>query len=419
MPCAVKNALTRAKTIASPQGWFITGLVYTVTMFVIARRSWHWGPDTRYYLAMTYRYLGFSEHEAGRQTYVYLGRFEWFKDFCYYACDPNSSGATFGHLFHGEVGDMVATRFVYPLLSAPFVWLIGPRGMLVVPFLAFSACLLLLMAFVSRTVGRDWSVLAAVMLIVPTTVSAYAIYTYTESLAMLFVMVCIMVLPLARSTGRRDLIVYTASLLLLAFTRQFHPVVVAAVCLAWLGAAVLKRKLRNEWLPFALSSVGVLAVAALVQSLVGPGYSPTKFFLDSTNTETTAGIPAAAVRVAVNLVKQEIWDIAHDIPLAITCAAAVIAVLYRFRSPIALLTLGALLGTFVLNVANTEPSHFRYYVTAYPFIVIAATAVFAELLQRTRPALFSFESGPAPSTRVPARPSAPDVPAARAEAARV
>src|SRR5688500_12168361 len=103
-------------------------------MTINAKGLWHWGPDTRYYLAMTYRYSGPSEHEAGVRTYEYLGRFAWFKDYCYFACVPRAADASFGHLFHGEAGGMVAGRVLYPLLSVPFVWLFGPQGMLVVPF---------------------------------------------------------------------------------------------------------------------------------------------------------------------------------------------------------------------------------------------------------------------------------------------
>lgn len=354
------------------RGWCVVGLIYAVTMTINAKGLWHWGPDTRYYLAMTYRYSGLSEHEAGVQTYEYLGRFAWFKDYCYFACDPHAADASFGHLFHGEAGGMVAGRVLYPLLSVPFVWLFGPQGMLVVPFVAFTVCLLLLMAFVSRTAGPSWSVLAAATLLVPITVSNYAIYAYTESLAMCLVMGCLMVMPLARTAGRREVVVFTVLLLLVAVTRQFHAVVAAGVLLAWLGATVVQRRWRNQWLPFATSALAIVVIAAVIQSLIGPDYSILKSFKDLSGVQTVSQLPAGLFVVSANLVRQEIWDIGHDVPLAVVCAAAAVTVFYRFASPVAWLTLGAVLGTFFLNVLNTEPSHFRYYLTAYPFIAVAA-----------------------------------------------
>jgi hypothetical protein len=392
----VRKLLAHARNVTSPQGWLIVGTTFVVTFSYIFRRLFHWGPDTRYYLALTYRLMGHSEHESGRLTYEFmLSRFEWFKTYCYFACEPNSPEATFGHLFHGEAGGMVATRMVYPLLSVPFVWLFGPQGMLVVPLLAFAACVVMVMAFVSRTVGRNWAVVAALALIVPTTISSYGLYTYTESLAMMFVAGCLLVLPIARAGTRRDVAVFGILLFLLAFTRQFHPIIVAGVGLAWLGGAVAHRKLRNEWLPYFAMSIGVMAVAGVVQSLAGPYYSIFKMFAERTGVRSASDVPGIAADIALRLAKQELFEIGVDIPLVFVCTFAAIGVFWRFRSPVALLTLGSVTGTFLLNVLNTEPSHFRYYVTAFPFVAMVATGVIADLVQRTKSPLFLPPPAPA------------------------
>jgi hypothetical protein len=370
----------RALAITSARGWFVVAAVYAVMTALIFARFWHWGPDARFYLAQTYHFGGLSEHEAGRRTYEFLLHYSWFKDYCYFACEPNSPQASFSHLFHGDMGGLVATRVVYPLLSVPFVWLFGPQGMLAVPFLAYAATVVMVMSVASRLFGRGWAVFAAVAMLVPTTFSSYSIYAYTESLAMAFAMGCIMFLPLGQPATRRRLVWFGVMLLLFAFTRQFHPIILAAVVLAWLSVAATRRSVRNEWLGYVGISFGVTIFAAIVQSLAGSGYSATAFFMDQSGARESGLIPAIA-RVMAKIIKRDIWDMGLDPALVVVCMLAALAIFYRYRTPLAALTLGSLLGTLALNVLNTEPSHLRYYVTAYPLIVLAATMALSELLR--------------------------------------
>ncbi len=404
----MRKLTSRILAITSPQGWLIVAAAFVATFGQISFRFWHWGPDTRYYLAWTYRLMGHSEHDAGQMTYTYmLGRFDWFKTYCYFACQPDSPEATYGHLFHGEAGAMVATRLVYPLLSVPFVWLLGPRGMLVIPMLAYAAAVVMMMVLISRTVGRNWSVLGALSIILPTTVSAYGLYTYTEAPAMALVVASLLVLPIGRTAIRRDWIIFGVLLLLLAFTRQFHYILLAAIGLAWLGA-LARRGMRNEWLPFLLISAAVTAAAATAQMIIGSEYSIVDHYLRMTGSHDLASGLAQAPTVALNLIKQDIQDVGADISLVLICTLAVIGLLWRFKTSIALLTLGSVLGTFLLNVLNTEPSHFRYYITAFPIVAALATGTVADLIHRSRSPLFAPppQAGDEPAP-VPGQPRLP------------
>lgn len=401
---------SRVLAITTTRGWLVVAAAFVATFGQIGFRFWHWGPDTRYYLAWTYRLMGYSEHDAGRTTYTYmLQRFDWFKTYCYFACQPDAPDAAFGHLFHGETGAMVATRLVYPLLSVPFVWLLGPQGMLVIPVLAYTASVVMMMALISRTVGAGWSVLGALSIIVPTTVSAYGLYAYTESVAMAFVVAALLVLPIGRAARRRDPIIFGLLVLLLAFTRQFHYILLAALGLAWL-AAIRRRGMRNEWLPFLLTAAVVTTVAATAQMVIGSEYSIIEHYLRMTGSHDFSTGLAQIPSLVMRLISQDIRDIGADPALVLICTFAVIGLVWRSTTSIAQLALGSVLGTLLLNVLNTEPSHFRYYITAFPIIAALATGTIADLMHRNTSLLFT---PPPTSDRSASTHQQPQLPAQR------
>ena len=46
----------------------------------ISAARWHFGPDSRFYLAWAYHYGGLSEHDAGKRSYDFLNTFQWFSN---------------------------------------------------------------------------------------------------------------------------------------------------------------------------------------------------------------------------------------------------------------------------------------------------------------------------------------------------
>jgi len=391
----ISRLARRATAITPLPGWLLVGVAYALSLAITKFRFRQWGPDARYYLAWAYRYSGLSERESSRRTYEFLSQYSWFRDFCApNGCLPADPADGAAGLFHGFAGGLVAPRVLYPLLSMPFVRLFGPQGMLVIPLLSYTACLLLVMVLASRLIGPRWAVLAGFLVIVPVSVSRWATYAYTEALTMALCMACVVVLPLARRATRRDLVLFGVFLFLFAFTRQFHPVVVAGVGLVWLGTAITRRSLRNEWLPFVGVAVGTSLLAGFIQSFMTQSYSITEWFLRESGAGTWSGVPAAVPRVIWSIVKADGWTISVDYPLVLLLIVSGVALLYRLRSPLVQLTLGLYLGTLLLNVLNTEPSNFRYYAMVVPMLALVAAAFVAELMTGKRP--LGFETDPRP-----------------------
>ncbi|WP_213450196.1 hypothetical protein [Rhizomonospora bruguierae] len=398
----MKTPLRRARAwlagVAPLPGWLLVAAAYGTALIGSTEHLRRWGPDARYYLAWAYRYGGLSEREAGRRTYEFLDTFEWFRDFCGPGCRPDD---TYAWLFHGWTGGLVAPRVLYPLLSAPFVRAVGPQGMLVVPILAYAVCLVLVMVLAARLAGPRWSVLAGLATVLPAEMSRWSNYAYTEALTMALCVACVVVLPLGRHARRWDPALFGVLLLAFAFTRQFHPVVVAGVGAAWLGAAVTARRLRNPWLPFLAVGVAVLVVANVVQGLIAPAYSIVDSFVRHSGAGSVAGIPGALPRVAWRLIRAEAWDALDDPSICLVGLLVVAGALRRYRSPVTWLVTGALGGTFALHVLNTEPSHLRYYAVVFPLLAVYATTVVADLFGGAPP--------PAPEPPVPGERASPPV----------
>lgn len=404
----LKGLARRAEAVAPLRGWLLVAGLYVLSLVYTIFRFRQWAPDARYYLAWAYKYAGFSERESARRTYEFLGGYSWFRDYCQNVggCWPADINAGYDPLFHGFTGGLVAPRVLYPLLSAPFVRLFGPQGMLVVPVLSYTVCLVLVMVLASRLVGRRWAVLAAFAAILPIPMARWSTYAYTEALTMALAMACVIVLPLGspggghspesqpRATGRRDWVLFGVFLFLFAFTRQFHAIVVAGVGLAWLGVAIQRRALRNEWLPFLGVGAGVVVLTALLQSFMSRTYSLTDWFLEQSGAETVSGAPAAVVRIVWRLIRAEGWWISGDFPLVVMLCLVAVGALYRLRSPLVLLTVGMTLGTLALNILNTEPSNFRYYSNVIPLFAVLVTAVVADLVGGETPVAFARDERP-------------------------
>jgi len=371
--------LRRATAVASPQGWLLVGVVYLTALLLNSRRVWHFGPDSRFYLAWAYHYGGLSEADAGRVTYEYLNQFSWFTPYCYYACDTSDPTLSYDWLYRGPEGGLVAPRVLYPLLSAPFVRLFGPIGMLVVPLVAYTACVIMVMVLANRYVGRQWSALAGLAIIVPISVTALGMYAYTEALAMAFCLACVLTLPLRRASRPVDVLLFGAFLTLFGFTRQFHPIVVAGVGAAWLAAAVTERRLRNQWFPFLGVGVGLSFVIAYLQSLIGPGYSVFAWFLEVSGAQTVGGIPAALPAVIRTIVVGEVFTAGRDFGLVVVAVLATLGLVRRWRERLSHFTFGLLAGTAVVQVLNTTPSQNRYWAMAIPVLAVVATIFIADL----------------------------------------
>jgi hypothetical protein len=402
--------MTRAATVAPPRAWALLGVVYLAAMLISSVR-WHFGPDSRFYLAWAYRIGGLSEVEAGERTYVFLNGFDWFADYCWYACDTSEPGLTYSWLFRGEEGGLFRQRLLYPALSAPFVRLFGPAGMLVVPAIAFTAYVIMVVVLANRMVGRSWAVPAGIAAILPISIAKFSLYAYTETLATALLLGCVLLLPL-RPTGasdpaggsdptrvsRRHIIGFAVLLVLFAFTRQFHLALVLGVVVTWLGVALRQRRLRNPWGPFAAVSVAAAAVIAVVQTLMSPGYSLLTPFLKISGAETVGGIPKVLPSVVWRIVSGEIEVAGQDFGLVLVAMLGAAGIVAARRTEFAWLTVGILVGTFLLEMITALPSQNRYWALSVPLLAIHATAFVARVLGRDdgRPAAGPRSAGERP-----------------------
>jgi hypothetical protein len=375
------SLLRRAAVVAPLRGWALLGGVYLVAMVLNVWRVWHFGPDTRFYLAWAYRFGGLSEVEAGRRSYEFFNSFDWFAPFCWNACDTSDPSITYSWLFRGEEGGLFAQRVLYPLLSAPFVRLFGPDGLLVVPVIAYTACVILVVVLASRLYGPRWAVVAGLATVVPISITAFGLYAYTEALAMALLMACVVMLPLGRRVmpSRRDLIIFGALLVAFAFTRQFHMVLVLGILCVWLGVTLRERGWRHEWTPFAAVGLGVSVIVYGVQTLMSPGYGVVKPFLEVSGAGTVAGIPGVLPGVIGRIVAGEVDTAGRDFGLVLVAVLGAAGLVRAWRSDLARLTAGILVGTFALELITALPSNNRYWALSVPLLALLTTGFLSSL----------------------------------------
>jgi hypothetical protein len=410
----MRNLLRRALIVAPLKGWALLGGVYLTAMLLNIWRVWHFGPDTRFYLAWAYRFGGLSEVEAGKRSYDFFNQFDWFAPFCWNACNTADPNITYSWLFRGEEGGLFAQRILYPLLSAPFARLFGPVGMLVVPVISYTACVLLVVVLASRLFGPRWAVLAGLATIVPISITAFGLYAYTEALAMALMMACVVMLPLGhtRRPVRRDLIVFGGLLVLFAFTRQFHMVLVLGIACAWLGVALRgrdgagRRSWRNEWLPFVGVGVGVTIVVGVIQTLLAPGYGVVKPFLEVSGAGTIGGIPGVLPTVIGRIVSGEVDTGGRDFGLVLVALLGVVGLVRLFPTPLATLTAGVLVGTFGLELITALPSNNRYWALSVPLLALLTTGLLASIFTERPVSLLTTQSDEAPHVQGAAKPTA-------------
>lgn len=196
-----------------------------------------WGPDSRFYLSWTYRYLGHSQSAARSMAFSFLEKQGGTR------CPHCFSYGT-DWLFGGNGRAVVGPRVVTPGLSAPFVALFGPWGMIVPSIVCYGLAIVVLAAVTSRLYDPRWGLVAGVFMLLTVEVSRWGAMSYTEAPATLFTIAAVALLPLRRRTGRWHVVGYLVLLLLGLSTRQFAIATPCAVALAWLLVAVR----IGEWL---------------------------------------------------------------------------------------------------------------------------------------------------------------------------
>jgi hypothetical protein len=373
-------------TVALPvRGWILLAVLWALAIAVAFATRFTWGPDSRLYLAWTYWYLGHSQIDSAHMSYDYLHNNPGLLH-CVDTCWPAGYEKDF---FTGQYAAVVGPRVLLPLLSAPLVLVFGPGGMMLVPALAYAGAVICTVLLASRMWGQRWALLAGVLMLLPTYISRYAAVAHTEGTAILLTAWPVLFLPLMRRTSRRDVVWFSVLIGLGMANRQFAIALPFGVVAVWAFVVVRdklwRRPWRTEWFPFALwgSIVGVAVLA--VQMLVAPrifggaGLSLTALFnMYSEKFFHTSGIPAIPT-VLWHIISDDYYGVRDDIVLMALLAASIVAVGWRFRSELAVLTFGCFLAVSAINVLEFWPTSFRYHVPVVPLLVLSVVALAADL----------------------------------------
>ncbi|TQS40886.1 glycosyltransferase family 39 protein [Cryptosporangium phraense] len=362
------------------RAWILLALLYVLAVALALITNPQFGPDSRIYLAWTYWYLGHPQPEAAQLSYNYLWDNGGLKD-CW-SCWPDDYQHKF---FTGQYAAVVGPRVLLPFLSAPFVALIGPMGMLVVPMVGYAIAVVATVMLASRLWGQRWALLSGVVLLLPVYVSRWSVVAHTEGPAFALLAAPLLLLPLAKRTTRKHLVWYVVLVAVGMLNRQFAIALPAAVGSAWLLVAIRDRAFRNVWLPFAfwgnLVGFGILIAQMVVTPIIfgGEELSLTAQFNALSQQYFQAQGLAAIAPVTWNIITSDLLRVRYDLGLMALLVMLTVAVIWRFRSELSAMAVGAFLTVSAINVIEFWPASFRYHAPIVPLLVLATVALLADL----------------------------------------
>lgn len=377
----------RSGAVARTRGWIarhrvallllvIVGAVFLAAYASVLKHSPQYAPDTRYYAGMALWFGGTDQDAARDLVAEHTARSGW---------ETPATDELFGW-------GLVQPRVVYPLLSVPFVWLMGIEGMLVVPLLAMAAVVGLLTWMLYRRYGLASALVPVLLVVASHHLIFFGTAMLTESLTALWAVLMLAVVWRYHSDPRRRYLGFLVLLvLLMAFTRQATLIPAGALVAAWLGAALVRDRPRR-WMWPAITVTATTVAAQVTQTLVFPTFSQTNQFLRATGTDSLTEALAAAPRLMRHILETDLQAyMRSDRALLALIVLSVIAIVVLWRRPESHLLLGAMAGIAVYNVTNGTPTAFRY---AMPGLVFFAVAVAALIARATpSPAMPSPDAG--------------------------
>lgn len=352
--------------------WGILGATFALTYVTYARWYRMFYPDSRYYLAMAYLFLG-NDPETARQLTV---------DF---AAPRNIDVPPVEDLFGWG---LVQPRVVLPALSMPFIALFGPFGLAVVPLLATFAFLIIAVVMLRRRFGTLVALLVGLLLSTSLFLVSIGTGMLTEGLSALFSALALLLTWRWLEHRRAWLLVaITAVTVLSAFTRQATLIMAGAFIAAWLIGSLIER--RNSRLMWPALIVGAGAIGCQVlQSLIFPSFSQLDQFLAQAGADSLGEALLNVPRMALEIVRADVLTMLRgDRSLLLLICLAVAGMIIFWRRVESHLLLGAIAATAVYNITNGTPTQFRYATPGLIFWMLAAgmlVAATAEWLRRSR-----------------------------------
>lgn len=361
-PTGVLGVLRSWWSAAPWQLWAVLGALLALQTYATLETTDPYVPDTRYYSAMTYHYLGYSPDEARDLTISMNDEREW-------ATPPTENLFGWG---------LVQPRVVYPALSTPFVAAFGIDGMLVVPVMAFVLLVLGSFGFMSRRYGPVPASLVTALVLASPFLFKYSEAMLTESLAALFVAGIVATLPLSGPRGRRAVLVCAGLIVAVAFTRQAALAPATGLVAAWLGHGLFRHEWKNRWLPFATVGMGTAVGVQILQSILWPSFSILEQFERATGTDNVWSALRAAPGLALRILNTDFHRyMSGDRALLLLLVLAVLSAVLLYRRTETHLLVGSMAAVALLNLLNGTATSFRYAMPAVVFLMISVAALAA------------------------------------------
>lgn len=160
--------------------------------------------------------------------------------------------------------EIVNSRVMYVVLSAPFVWLFGVNGLLFAPALGLLAATLIPATMLIRRGYLLWAFVGSALLLSSTTMLRWSVANLTEGV---LIGVVAMLLPFLPWTGAKlrphALVVLSLLSIAVSLTRQSLPILVSLTVFPLFAHWLSHRKVQTAWLQ-ATVAVSLPAIVVFV-----------------------------------------------------------------------------------------------------------------------------------------------------------
>lgn len=324
-------------------------------------------PDSSYYTVMTLRDLGYSLPHAASQT------------------NANSHFPLAINMYTNSNPTwlLVRSRVLYPLLSAPFVALLGLRyGMLAVP----AVSVIVFLFFTGRTLQRLYGPFVALLITFFVSLcyvlTEELFFATTDLLTLAFLAIFFDNLPLYRRNSRLNNILLCVALLLIAVTRQEGVYPLALLCGGWLWSAVSTRSWRTDWTIPALIIAPITIVVDVVSQIISPVHVQA-LVATHAGTSGVGGTIASMPGIAWSLTIADFHFMqAQDKVLFTLFCVAVIFMILRVRTVETGLMIAGAAAVYLIIVPVGVPVGMRYEIILLPVTAVIAGRVLQGLCQR-------------------------------------
>lgn len=365
-----------------PFWWFVLAAGLVLAWASTYAHSLLITPDTGSYLWHSLYYGGTGQSDALCQAHQFLQQQGTIKPApCPTAPDP------FNESFQ-------RSRLLYPLVSVPFVWLLGPVGILAVPLLASIVAVVGLTVLLARWVPEPVAVLLSLAAYALPPLVTFTLSGLTEGPVLALEVGVLLLLPLTAADANaarpgpadRAMVVRWVAIGVLVtaigLTRQATPVIGGIVALGWLSALIQHRRAYGGW------SARTGWTGPLLATLAGNAISLAWLAINGASQSVLAfrATGASSWPEALRHYPGLLWSIARGELLTawkfpLLLLALLLAAIWLVRRPLSrpsMMLVGAALGVIVLQVASPYATFLRVESAAVPVILIAIAHLFGE-----------------------------------------